>query len=683
MITLESNLTQLKGVGPNMAKKLARLGLRTVGDLLNHLPVRYEDFSHFATINNLKVNERVTIKGKVQLINTRRSWKRRLTITEALIKDDTGSIKAVWFNQPYLAQTIKPGAEVMLAGTLSAGSYGLQLEHPTIEPMERSGLHTGRLVPIYPATAELSQRCLRNIINQVLPLAHTLDDPLPKEILAQVRLPRLSQAIYTLHSPSNQNELITARRRVTFDELFFIHLKSLLVRLKTKQQPGQAIPYYEATKELVAALPWQLTPDQRQASWEIIKDLGKNQPMYRLLQGDVGSGKTVVAGIAAFNCLQAGGQVAFLAPTEILAEQHFHTLSQLFKPWPITIALLTHNHRLISSGATVTAASIKQSLASGQINLVVGTHALLQSSVNFYKLALVVIDEQHRFGVAHRQTLMAKRQPVPHLLSMTATPIPRSLALTIYGDLDISLLKNLPPGRLPIVTKIVKPHERPSAYALMRQAVAKGNRVFIICPLIAESESLNVRAATAEQQRLQREVFPEIKLGLLHGKLSAAEKTVVMKDFKNGRTPILVCTSVIEVGVDVPEATVMAIEGAERFGLAQLHQLRGRVGRSSRPSYCLLLTDNPSPRSLERLGALTKFMSGFELAETDLAQRGPGDILGEAQSGFLKLRFAELADAELLKLVREIGSTIIQTDPELKKWPKLAHLVKQTDFHPE
>ena len=683
MLSLQSNLTEMKGVGPTLAKRLAKLGLIAVNDLVNHFPSRYEDFSHLVSINKLKVGERVTIKGKVQLINTRRSWKRRLTITEALIKDSTGSVKAVWFNQPYLTNTIKPGTEVMLAGILAAGSYGLQLEHPVIEPVARGGIHTGRLVPICPSTSQLTQRLIRNLIARVLPQVQLIKEYLPTEILKKFNLPKLNRAVYDLHFPSSIEELTIARRRVTFDELLTIHLKSLLARQTLENNQATPIPFAESTKTLVKSLPWLLTNDQKIAAWEIIKDLGKQRPMYRLLQGDVGSGKTVVAGLACFNCIKTNLQAAILAPTEILAQQHWHTITNLLKPHKITCALLTRGQSATSDTASTTASRVKQRLKSGEIDLVIGTHALLQSDVDFKKLGLVVIDEQHRFGVEQRQAIIANRQSAPHLLSMTATPIPRSLALTLYGDLDISFIKTMPLGRQPITTKLIKPGERASAYNLIRQEINKGNRVFIICPLIEESDTLGVKAVTTEQARLQQEIFPGIKIGLLHGKLKGQEKTKVMADFKNGRSPILVSTSIVEVGVDVPEATIMVIEGAERFGLAQLHQFRGRVGRSERPSYCLLMTDSTTPRGLERLQAMTKFQSGFDLAEFDLNHRGPGDLLGEVQSGWLKLRFAELANTELLKTVREAGKLLMAMDNTLKHWPTLQAKVSQESFHPE
>ncbi len=683
MLNLTSKLTEIKGVGPAIAKHLTKLNLITIKDLLNHFPYRYEDFSNFLSINHLKIGEKATIKGKIQLINARRSWKRRLTITEAVIKDNTGSIKAMWFNQPYLANTFKPGDEVMIAGTLTAGHYGLQLEHPIIEPLARGGVHTGRLVPIYYSTANLNQKIIRNLISQILPLTHSVSDWLPTEIIKKFKLPTLPTTIRSLHYPQSFQELSLARRRIIFDELLFINLKSLLMRRQLNFKNAHSIPFNEQTKKLIAGLPWQLTNDQRTCAWEIIKDLGKPSPMYRLLQGDVGSGKTVVAGIACFNTVKAGFQAAILAPTEILAWQHWQTLTKIMEPWSITIALLTRTHQQINNQKNNKAGEIKEKISNGSVNLIIGTHALLQTEINFQNLGLVVIDEQHRWGVEQRNYLVGSKNQTPHLLSMTATPIPRSLALTLYGDLDISLIKTLPAGRQPIITKIIKPPERQLAYQLIRREIKSGNRVFIICPLIEESDNLGVKAAVTEYNRLQTEIFPDIKIGLLHGKLKSVEKERVIISFKNGQAPILVATSVVEVGIDVPEATVILIEAAERFGLAQLHQFRGRVGRSGKRSYCLLMTDTITPRGLERLQAMTKFSNGFDLAEFDLKSRGPGDLLGATQSGFLKLKFAELANTELLKTVREAAQYLINLDTSLTRWPKLKAKIKLENFHPE
>ncbi len=683
MLQLEDAVTALPGVGTAIQKRLQRLGVNCIRDLLYHFPSRYEDFSRLLPIRELKTGERVTIHGKVQLVNSRRAFRRRLNITEALISDGSGSVKAVWFNQPYLAKQLAPGTEVLLAGQLAHSKYGLQLEHPTLELAERGGIHTGRLVPIYPTVADLPQRTLRTVIARILPLAQNLADWLPKEVLRGAYLTGLAESVRQLHAPETGSALAGARRRVAFEELFLIHLASRLARLPLTQRTAAAIPFDERTKELVASLPWQLTQGQRLSAWQIIQDMGKAVPMLRLLEGDVGSGKTVVAGLACFNACLAGYQAAIMAPTEILAQQHYATLTKLFRNWPIRLGLVTRGKYSASDADEASPAVVKRRVANGDIGLTIGTHALLESSISFGRLGLIVVDEQHRFGVEQRKLLTEQSGLTPHLLSLSATPIPRSLALTIFGDLELSVLKDLPAGRRTIDTRIVPPDKRNEAYELIRREVSAGNRAFIVCPLIDESDALGVRAATEEHERLSREVFPDLKLGLLHGKLTSKDKAEALEKFRRGETPVLVCTSVIEVGVDVPEAAVMAIEGADRFGVAQLHQFRGRVGRSERQSYCLLVSDSTSPRALERLKALTKFSNGFELAEFDLSQRGPGDLLGAAQSGFFKLRFANLADAKLLNEVRRAADALLEQDQSLAHWPAVKRKLQGILAHGE
>ena len=685
MISLTSPLTTLPGIGAATAARLKRLGIRTVQELLNHVPTRYEDFSKTAPIAELKVGEQVTVRAKVELVNSRRSFKRRLTITEALLSDGTGSVKATWFNQPYLKQSLKPGQEVVVAGKLSSTAYGLQLEHPTWEPVERAGVHTGRLVPIYPLTAQLAQRTLRTMVARALPLCTHLPDYLPPEVRTLTKLPTLGSALYSLHAPKSWPELTQARKRLAFDELFLMGIGTRLAYGLEKGTKAPALPVWSGLKTFVDSLPWKLTLDQKRAAWEIIQDLEKSTPMFRLLQGDVGSGKTIVAGLAALNTVAAGWQVAFLAPTEILAEQHAATLKVLFKNLPhITLGLLTASQQTIANqGTSQATTSLKKQIKLGQVDITIGTHALLQKSIEFKRLGLTVVDEQHRFGVEQRGFLGQAKNQTPHFLSLSATPIPRSLALTLYGDLRLSSIRELPAGRKPIVTELVSPEGREHAYHLMQREVNLGHRVFIVCPTIEESDTLGVRAVTQEHERLSREVFPELQLGLLHGKLPARAKTEAMKKFSTGTTPILVSTSVIEVGVDVPEATVIAIESAERFGLAQLHQFRGRVGRSAHQSYCLLLTESNQPKSVQRLEALVHTQSGFDLAEFDLKQRGPGDLLGELQSGWKNFRFANLADRNLLNLARQGVEMITKQDPNLQTWPQLKARVSQIAFHPE
>lgn len=545
MLSLTSPLTAVAGIGPALAQRLKRLGLNCVQDLLLHFPSRYEDFSKCVPIADLRTGEQVTVRGRVQLMSSRRARGRRLTITEALLSDGSGTVKAIWFNLPYLTKSIKVGDEVALAGKLQSSRYGLQLEHPVLELMEKQGLHTGRLVPFYPLTSPLTHRQLRTLVSRALPLARQLKDWLPHEIMRPAALLPLPQTVAELHFPSSPALLKQARRRVTFDELFITHLKSRLARRRLSTRQSAAIPFAPQTKALVQQLPWALTQDQRACAWTILQDLGRTQPMLRLLQGDVGSGKTIVAGLACFNVAQAGYQTALLAPTELLAEQHYRTLTKLFKGWPIQVGLLTRGYHELSHGPTnVTAATVKAQAAKGTIQILIGTQALLQASVKLPRLGLVVVDEQHRFGVQERQALIETSGITPHLLSLSATPIPRSLALTVYGDLDLSLIQSLPAGRRPITTRLVPPTNRQSAYDLMRSQVAKASRVFIVCPLIEESDSLGVRAATAEHERLSREIFPELKLGLLHGKLTSRDKAKAMKkvpDRRNSNSGFNLC----------------------------------------------------------------------------------------------------------------------------------------------
>ena len=684
MLSLDDSIRHIPGVGNVTAERLQRLGLAKVADLLNHFPTRYEDFSKLLPIAELRVGEQVTVRGTIQLVSSRRARHRRLTITEALVSDGTGTVKAVWFNQPYLSKSLSAGNTVLLAGKLTSSSYGLQLEHPTWEPESKSGLHTGRLVPQYPLTANLTQHQLRALVARALPCAHAITDWLPAEVLSETKIMPLVEAITTLHFPSSLTQLRAARQRVTFNELYLMHLAAKLARRALGQSPAPAIPFALQTKGFVAKLPWQLTRDQKVAAWQIIQDLGRTQPMFRLLQGDVGSGKTVVAGIAALNASAAGFQTALLAPTEILAHQHFTTLTKFFANGKTRLALLTRGHHELTTASRATAAALRHKISQGAVDIVVGTHTLLQSSVTWQRLGLVVIDEQHRFGVEQRQMLTnGAGGTTPHLLSLSATPIPRSLALTLFGDLDLSILASLPVGRQPITTTIVAPDDRNHVYNLIRIEIAQGNRAFIICPLIDEGDAGDVQAVTTERERLAKEIFTDIPVGLLHGKMSSRDKVKAMNDFKQGATPILVSTSVVEVGVDVPEATVMAIENAERFGLAQLHQLRGRVGRSHRPSTCFLMLDDIKTQAQPRLQAFTRYNSGFALAEYDLKTRGPGDLLGQAQSGFLKLRFAELADAKLLELVRRSVQNTLAHDPELTQAPALRAKVNELSIHPE
>ncbi len=686
MLNLDSPLNKIPGVGIATLKKLARLKLKTCQDLLWHLPFRYDDFSKLVPIAQAKIGERITIKGKIQQITNRRSWKRRLAITEAIISDQSGSVRAVWFNQPYLTQTLKSGTEIFLAGKLQSTNYGIQLEHPTYELISDLQLHTNRLVPHYTLTSGLTPRLLRQLIAKILPLTKLISDWLPKNIKIKFSLLDINQALIQIHFPSTNKLLLAARRRLAFDELLFLRLKALSYKLNKKSKLAPIINFSNQTKNFVQNLPWQLTQSQRLVAWQIIKDLSKGQPMNRLLQGDVGSGKTVVAGIAALNVLLANYQVVMLTPTEILAAQHFTTLIQLFQNWQQKIALFTNSQKIIGEQNKIHVTNRHQlikKINKGEIDFLVGTHALLSDEIKIPNLGLLIIDEQHRFGVEQRQKLTLNNNLIPHLLSLSATPIPRSLALTIYGDLDISLLKQLPQGRLPIITKLITPAEKTQAYNLIRQEIKNNHRAYIVCPLIDESDILEVKSVIQEKERLANEIFPDIPIGLLHGQLPAKAKNQAMNDFRQGKTPILVTTSVVEVGVDVPEATIMAIEGAERFGLAQLHQLRGRVGRSTHQSYCLLMTDTNEPTTNKRLTALIKYQNGFDLAEQDLHLRGPGNLLGTIQSGWPALKIASLADSLLIEQVCQASKLILEQDPALKNNILLKEKIQNYNLHPE
>jgi len=665
MLSLSTPIEQLKKVGPQYVKKLHKLGLKTVRDLFFHFPHRYDDFSQIVPINQLMVGEKATIQGKILEISNRPTFRRRLTLTEAVIEDETGAIKVVWFNQPYLISTLGPGRKVALAGQVSFSDDGLYFSNPTYEILSAHLIHTARLVPVYPETAGLTSRYLRYLIKSILPLTKQITDFLPEQIKKELALMNLSQALNQIHFPNTFELADQARQRLGFDELFLIQL----MVLKQKQDLAQAkainIPFNQRLiKSFVQSLPFELTDGQRIAAWEIFQDLTKPKPMNRLLNGDVGSGKTVVATMAGLATAKAGFQVALMAPTEVLAKQHFQTMKELLGKSNLNIALLVGSGQKLLGKKTgqllnISRPQLKKQVAQGEIDLVVGTHALIQENLSFKKLALAIVDEQHRFGVRQRASLTQKSAFVPHLLSMTATPIPRTLALTIYGDLDISLLKELPAGRQKVITQVIPPANRQKAYNLIREQIKKGRQAFVICPLIEDSEKLEVQSVTDEYKKLSKKVFPKLSLAMLHGHLRPKEKEKIMKDFAANKTNILISTSVVEVGVDIPNATVMMIEGADRFGLAQLHQFRGRVGRSHHQSYCLLFTDSTAKKTHQRLKALLTCQDGFELAEKDLQIRGPGHFYGTRQWGLPDLTMASLNDLELIQQARQSAARVI------------------------
>ncbi len=660
--TLQAPLVTLRGVGQARASLLEKLGLRTLEDLLFCYPRRYEDYAGLKTIVKVEYGELVTVIGKVWDAGARETQGGR-KLFKAVLSDGTGFLELTWFNQPYLADRIKPG--MLLKVTGKVGQY---LGRPTMvapewEVLEREELKSAGLLPVYPLTEGLTQKVMRSTVEQALALwAERVPETLPAALREQYQLWPLSLALRKIHFPEDWSQLQLARRRLGFEEALILQIGLLRQKKAWKAQSGQRIVLDPAQIEaLIAALPYALTGAQRRSLEEMLQDLASGQPMNRLLQGDVGSGKTVVAALLLALLAGAGYQGALMVPTEILAEQHYATLSRLFALFPQTptLALLT------GSTPDYEREAIYAGLADGSIGVVVGTHALIQERVAFARLALVVIDEQHRFGVEQRAALRAKGLN-PHVLVMTATPIPRSLELTIWGHVDVSVLDELPPGRQPVETRVLKPSERERAYQFIQHQVEKGRQAFIVYPLVEESEKLDARAAVEEFERLRREVFPRLRLGLLHGQLRSEDKEAVMAQMKRGELDILVATTVIEVGIDIPNATVMLIDGAERFGLAQLHQLRGRVGRGADRSYCLLLSEDPSEEAAERLKALEDTTDGFLLAQKDLEMRGPGEFLGTRQSGWPDLPILmALGDTRVLHEAREAAVALLEMDPEL------------------
>jgi ATP-dependent DNA helicase RecG len=671
---LDAPVTTLPGISTAYASRLKRLGIETVGDLLHHFPHRYDDYSTLKPINRLEYGEETTIIGTVWETHTRQT-RGGGSIVNSIIADASGTIEAVWFNQPYLTRQLRAGRRIVLSGKVNEYLGRLILQSPAWEPLERELIHTGRLVPIYPLTQGISSRWLRRLMKRVVDhWAPRLEDPLPEAVRERAGLMDLPTALRQIHFPDDQDAAERARHRLAFDEFLFIQLRLLQQRRQWQDQQGIPLPRNQALLDaFVTSLPFQLTEAQQRSLDQIVADLSQSRPMSRLLQGDVGSGKTVVATAAMLMAAAAGRQAALMVPTEILAEQHYRGISELLASaadWglarPLSVMLLTGSLQRVERRKVYTA------LAAGEADIVVGTHALIQRHVSFKSLGLVVVDEQHRFGVTQRNSLRQKGI-VPHVLVMSATPIPRSLALTIYGDLEISVIEELPPGRQPIETRWLLPRERERAYAFLRHQIEKGRQAFVLYPLIEESDKVEARAAVEEYERLQQSVFPDLQLELLHGRMKGKEKDAVMTRFRQGETNILVSTSVIEVGIDVPNATVMLIEGADRFGLAQLHQFRGRVGRGVHQSYCLLLSDAASPddpktkNAWERLKAIEETQDGFLLAEKDLELRGPGDFFGVRQSGLPTLRLASLSNVRVLEQARTEAQVIFQEDPALSK----------------
>lgn len=671
-MTLQDSIQTVKGVGEQTAVKLSRLGIETIRDLIYFLPRRYEDFASVRSIDQIEPGQ-ITVRAKVDSLVTRRV-RRGLHITEAVLADNSGKIRAVWFNQPYRADQLRSKDVFLFTGTYDFQRNRYVLQNPSAEKVAElvEDEREGKIIPIYSETKGLKSHTIRQLAANIVPLMHALPETLPPEIVKRQKLLPLSQAVVTLHQPENASQLETARERLAFEELFELLLASLLNKHENAQLPAWQIPFDEQiAKEFVAKLPFKLTNAQRQAAWEVVKNFETGEPMNRLLQGDVGSGKTVVAALAAYLAAKQGFQTALMAPTEILATQHAVTLQELLEPLGITVALLV--------GATKPKAKqeIYKRLQSGEINIVVGTHALIQKDIHFARLGFVIIDEQHRFGVRQRAELLTKSERMPHLLSMSATPIPRSLALTVYGELDISILNELPAGRKQIETHIMSPNSRAQLYAKIDNQIADGRQVYVVCPLVDDSEVANeLKSVETEYKRLKAGIFKHRRLGILHGQLKSDEKEAIMRTFAEGEIDILVCTTVVEVGVNVPNATVMLIEGADRFGLAQLHQLRGRVGRGAHQSYCYLIPST-SAKPSQRLREMEHSTDGFYLAEKDLELRGPGEIYGRAQHGELDLRIASLGDTKLIKRVRTEAEWSIKNHLNLLQYPQLQERVER------
>ena len=670
-MNLVSSLEKVKGVGAKTAEQFALAGLHTVGDLINFLPRTHEDYSEVTQIADIHPGK-ATIKARCEKIATR-PVRRGLRLTTATLVDEAGGkLQAIWFNQPYrTTQLAKADEEFYFSGTFEFNYNRYQLTNPSVEKVSDMPVQTDRLLPVYRSIKGLKSQLVRKIMNELRPLMKMLPETLPSSIISDEKLLSRSDAVLGMHFPEKQSDVAAARERLAFEELFQLLLASQLNRQENAKLTGWHIPFdQQAVGAFVKKLPFTLTDAQRRAAWEIIQDFEQATPMNRLLQGDVGSGKTVVAALAARQAAAAGFQTALMAPTEILASQHAETVSRLLQPFGVSVGLLT------GSVKGEVRKVLYDKIASGELDVVVGTHALIQGTVHFHKLGFVVIDEQHRFGVKQRQELLKKSEHMPHLLAMTATPIPRSLALTVYGELDVSILNELPKGRLPIATKIWSPNSRAQLYAEVDKQIAAGRQAYIICSLIDDNPDNEIKSVQSEYVKLQNSIFKHRKIGLLHGKLKADQKDAVMQQFAKGELDILVSTTVVEVGVDVPNATVMMIENADRFGLSQLHQLRGRVGRSVHQSYCyLILSDSNKPS--QRLREIEKSNDGFYLAEVDLKLRGPGEIYGRSQHGALNLQIATLSDTKLIARAQYQAKVFVAGGNDLLQYKQLAVQIEQ------
>jgi len=704
-LQLSDSVSELRGVGPRYLKYLNKLGIKTIKDLLWHFPFRYEDFSQIKKIKDLQPDEICSLVATITKVNLYRSYRKKMLIIQAKASDDTGTIDIIWFNQLYLIRTIPPGTTLSLSGKVKAKGKKLILSSPSYEIISRQKLednffkdlkHTGRLVPIYPETEGLSSRAFRYFIKPLFDSSLNLSEYLPDFLLKKYQLLPLKTALNQIHFPVSLALAQKAKERFIFESLLFSQLYLLKIKRRMDLLAYPKIKLdIELLKSFVKSLPFSLTEAQRKSLWEITKNLN-NRLMNRLLEGEVGSGKTVIALAASLLALNSQYQVAFMAPTEILARQHFEKFKSFTKNYKVKIALLTSSEaKIYDQGleGKISKRALNKIINSYLPIIVIGTHALIQKNIHFNKLGLVIVDEQHRFGVEQRKKLLSPNaitKEVPHLLSLTATPIPRTLALVFYGDMDLSILDELPQERKKVITKVVPPKDKEKVYQFIREEVKKGRQVFVICPRIEENETsplafsaknlislaekvnYEVKAVKKEYKKLSEDTFPDLRVNMLHGKMKSQEKEKVMKQFQENKINILVSTSVVEVGIDIPNATVMVIEGAEHFGLAQLHQFRGRVGRFKYQSYCFLFTESSSKIIYSRLESLVKYNDGFKLAEIDLSLRGPGEFLGTKQSGIPDLLMSSLLDKEIIEEVHQVAQNLLSEDYEnsnLKKWP--------------
>ncbi len=668
---MESSVTDVKGVGEEVGKKLKKLGIETVEQLILNFPRRYDDYSHISSIAHIKPGI-VTIKAEIKQAKGR-YVRRGMHITEAVASDESSSVRLVWFNQPYRAAALKPGTEYYISGLFELRAGRLSIMNPSAELVSEFPVNTARIVPVYRETKGLKSGQIRKALKAAFEVLPEMSETLPKWLIKQENLMPKGTAIKSMHFPLSSEDLETAKRRLGFEEIFELSLASLLNKQEIAANKALQIPFKEAlAKEFVGHLPYKLTDAQRKVIWQIYLDLQKDQPMNRLVEGDVGSGKTVVAAMAALMAMEQNYQVALMAPTELLARQHAETIYNFLKPlgYEDQIGLL------IGSIKPKAKEEVRQRIKAGAVRFIIGTHALIQDSVDMHRLGLVIIDEQHRFGVEQRKKLQAKAGHLPHILSLTATPIPRSLALTLYGEMDVSIIGDKPPGRKPIITKIVSPNSRPQLNDKLQAVLDKKQQIFIVCPQISPSDIMPGETSVEEVYERVKKTFKSHSVGLLHGKMKVEDKAKIMEDFVSGKTDILVATTVVEVGVDVPNANAMVIESAERFGLAQAHQLRGRVGRSDEQGYCfLVMTGSSAPT--RRLRALETSSDGFALAEMDLEIRGPGAIYGVMQHGQLDLRVASLTDVRLIAAARSAAQKFIDKKDDLLEYKELAERVNR------